>query len=230
MKNSTITLLLFLLFSTGFSQNLRIDFTRNNSSSLKKEKLNVAKLMSDVIPNYPSLWIIKCVSAEILATCEGKATIAISTSDTLSTEQKNILNTVDLGTTIVINIKYKYKNAVTDTIELDRMNFLATVIPETEAEYPGGSQQMTHYFKETVINKISEKTSKQFPQVIVRFTINEEGEIVDAKISKTSSDLKIDKLFLDAINKMPKWKPAENSKGIKVKQEFEFSVGASSGC
>jgi len=29
---------------------------------------------------------------------------------------------------------------------------------------------------------------------------------------------------------MPRWKPAENSKGIKVKQEFEFIVGNGDGC
>jgi len=50
------------------------------------------------------------------------------------------------------------------------------------------------------------------------------------QLSKTSGDQKTDKLLLKAINKMPKWKPAENSDGIKVKQEFEFSVGNCGGC
>ena len=30
---------------------------------------------------------------------------------------------------------------------------------------------------------------------------------------------------METINKMPKWKPAENANGLKMKQEFEFSVG-----
>jgi TonB family protein len=84
---------------------------------------------------------------------------------------------------------------------------------------------MTKYLKENAINKISETTSKELKQGIVRFTVNEEGTITDAKIFKTSGDLNTDKLLLEVINKMPKWRAAEDSNGIKVKQEFEFSVG-----
>ena len=64
-----------------------------------------------------------------------------------------------------------------------------------------------------------------FQQCVVIFAINEAGEIVNAKISRSSGDSKTDKLLLETIYKMPKWKPAKNSKGIKVKQIFEFSVG-----
>jgi TonB family protein len=67
--------------------------------------------------------------------------------------------------------------------------------------------------------------SKEFQQGKVLFTVSEAGEIVNTKISKTSGDAKTDKLMIEAINKMPKWKPAENAKGIKVAQEFEFGVG-----
>ena len=109
------------------------------------------------------------------------------------------------------------------------MNYSATVIPETEAEYPGGNQQMTQYLKENAIDKIPEISSKQIQQTLVEFTVNEKGETANAKIIKTSGDSETDKLLIEAINKMPKWSPAKDSKGRKVKQEFEFSVG-SSGC
>jgi TonB family protein len=59
----------------------------------------------------------------------------------------------------------------------------------------------------------------------VEFTVNEDCEIANAQISKTSGDQETDELLLNVINQMPKWKPAENAKGRKVKQEFEFSVG-----
>jgi hypothetical protein len=44
-----------------------------------------------------------------------------------------------------------------------------------------------------------------------------------------SGYLKMDKLFVDAIHKMPNWKPAETKAGIKVKQEFLFNFG-NTGC
>ena len=80
------------------------------------------------------------------------------------------------------------------------------------------------------MNKISETyPSKQIPWAMAKFTVNEEGEIVDAKISTPSKDPKIDQLLLDALSKMPKWIPAEDSKGLKVKQEFTFRT-INNGC
>jgi len=62
----------------------------------------------------------------------------------------------------------------------------------------------------------------------VKFTVNEEGKIVDALIFRSSEDPKADQLLLDAINKMPEWKPARNSTGMKIKQEF--TIPMSNGC
>jgi TonB family protein len=226
---------------TGFSQNLRFEVHGRYSRPVKKENLNEAKLISDVIPGYPTSWITDYVSVEILATCDGKSMKALSPNEALTVEQKAILKKVDLGSDIFINVKYRSKNAVTDSIENNEIGLdlfqggvyvkitVVQEIPEIEAEYAGGHQQMTNYLKENAINKISQTTPKHFQQGVVLFTVNEEGEIVNAKISKTSGDSKTDKLLVEAINKMPKWKPAENSKGIKVKQEFEFNV-STGGC
>lgn len=225
MKKRILTSLLFLLFISGFSQNLSYDVHGKYSHPIKKEILNKAESMSDIIPYYPEHWIMGYVSVEISATSDGKTMMAASANDRLSTEQKNILDKVDLGTDIVINITYKFKNPVTGNIDIGSSNYSATVIPEIEAEYPGGQQQMTQYLEENAINKISDTTSRHIQEAIVRFTVDEEGEIADAQIFKTSGDPKTDKLLLKVINKMPKWSPAEDLKGIKVKQEFEFSVG-----
>jgi TonB family protein len=229
MEKRIITPLLFLLFISGFSQNLSYEVHGKYTHPVKKEILTNAESMSDIIPYYPVHWIMGYVSAEISTTSYGKTMMATGTNDRLSTEQKDILKTVDLGTDIIINITYKYKNPVTGNIDIGSSNYSATVIPEIQAEYPGGQQQMTQYLKENAINKIPDTTSRQIETAIVRFTVNEEGEIADAQIFKTSGDPKTDKLLLKVINKMPKWSPAEDSKGIKVKQEFEFSVG-SVGC
>jgi TonB family protein len=229
MKKILITPLLLLLFIAGFSQNLDYGVHGKYLHPIKKETLEKAKFMADLIPYYPVWWIAGYESVEILATCDGKAMMASGANDTLSTEQRNILSKAELGTDIILNIKFKSKNAVTDNIETGTMNYSATVIPETEAEYPGGNQQMTQYLKENAIDKIPEISSKQIQQTLVEFTVNEKGETANAKIIKTSGDSETDKLLIEAINKMPKWSPAKDSKGRKVKQEFEFSVG-SSGC
>ncbi|MEO5572304.1 MAG: TonB family protein [Bacteroidia bacterium] len=216
----------------GSSQELSFAVRGRFSRPVKKENLNDAKLISDVIPGYPSNWITRYVSTEILVTSGGKSVKTIGSNAVLTSEQKKILTVADAGTNIVVDVIYKYKNTVTDDMEIQKMHTVVTVIPENEvvvpeneAEYIGGFRHLTKYLKENCINKISETIPKLFQQGIVSFAINEKGEIANVKISVTSGDPKMDKLLLDAISKMPKWKPAQNSKGVKGKQEFEFSVG-----
>jgi len=136
-----------------------------------------------------------------------------------------ILKTVDIGTDITVNIKYKSINSATDKIETREMNFVVTMVPEFEAQYPGGNNQLKKYLKENAVKRISDKDAGIMEYGKVRFAINEKGEAVDARIAKSSGISEIDKLLLDVINRMPKWKPAQDSKGVKYKQQFELGVG-----
>lgn len=111
------------------------------------------------------------------------------------------------------------------------IHYDVTVVPEVEAEYMTGTKELTEYLKKNAIDKISEATAKLLQPTIVSFTVNEDGKITDATVSKSSGDAATDKLLLKTINKMPNWKPAETTDGTKVKQTFEFSVnGNSKGC
>jgi hypothetical protein len=177
--------------------------------------------------------IMDYVSIEISAVCQGKAFTSQSTGSALTMKQKDILNAADLGTDLGITIKFKYKNWANDNLdgrsELKKAEYIVTVVPETEAGYPGGYKQITEYLKKNVIDKISEAgASEKIRRAILKFRVNEEGQIMEAKISRTSTDPKIDKLILDAAHKMPKWNPAKDSKGIKVKEEFSIVFGG--GC
>ena len=150
-------------------------------------------------------------------------------TEELNMQQKNLLNSVDLFSHIVINVKYRDENAATAKMDIREMHVSLTVIPESEAEFVGGTEKMKKYLKESAINKIDELTEKYMLNAIITFTVNEDGTIANAKISKSTGDPKTDDMLLAAINKMPKWKPAMNSNGAKVKQEFEFRVG-NEGC
>jgi TonB family protein len=230
MKSSLVTACLILLSGSLFSQQLKYDVRGLYARSVKKEKLQSAQSMADISAGYPSAWITDYVSAEILATTDGKTQKASSANDKLSEEQKNILQSVEPGTDIVINVTYKYKNPVTDNADIQKMHFALTVVPETEAEYMGGRQQLLQYVKEMAISKIPESDSKQMQPAVVRFTVNETGEIINARVVKPSGNNQIDKLLLHTITNMPKWKPAQQANGVNVKQEFELSVGNNEGC
>jgi TonB family protein len=210
-------------------RDLRYEIRGTYERPVTQEKLGNARLISDVIHQYAVNWITDYVSMEISAIHSGKLMKAKSPNDVLSAEQKNILNTADIGTYIFVDVNYKYENAATHNMDNHTMHTWVRVAPEIEAEYTGGLSAMKEYLKENGIDKISEKGFGIFQQALISFTVDPNGNIAGAEISQTSGDAETDKVLLEAIGKMPKWKPAENSKGIKVKQEFEFSVG-NGGC
>ena len=225
MKYTITSLLLLLFVGISVSQDLNYRVRGKYESPVTKETLIGAKSISDFRPGYPSTWIHDYVSTEITVKGNGKFLKANGMNEKLTAEQQLYLSMADVGNVIVVDVRYNYENSITGNNDPRHMHFEMTVIPEVEAEYPGGSQQLTMYLEKNAIDKISARFPKEMTQVIIRFTITETGEIANAQVSSSSKDPLIDKLLLNAINKMPAWKPAENSKGIKISQEFEFSVG-----
>ena len=254
MKKGLSTLLMLLILISGYSQNatykylaayyhpekndsVKNDIKRNfyynvhgaYEKIVKKETLNSAKRLEDISDGYPKNWVNNYVSAEIRTKQNGKTKSAKSSNEILTAEQKNILRTTDIGADIEIYVKYKTLNSATGDPSVRDMRFTLTVIPDIEAQYPTGFNGMQKYLWDNAINKFEEVSSKTIGQGKVRFTVNEEGETIDAQIKTSSGDYKIDRLIIDAIDKMPKWKPAQNSNGTKVRQDFEFSMGVD-GC
>lgn len=231
MKTTIISLLFILIWVTGNSQNLNYNVHARYDHPITKEKLEMAKTMADLIPYYPSSWIKGYNSVELTVTGNGKTISATGTNENLTAEQAQMLASLDLGSEIVINISYQSENFLTHETENGQMHYSATVVPEVEARFPNGYEQLTEYIKLHGIDQISADYSKDIQQAIIRFTINEDGDIEDAHISKTSGNMDIDRLLLETVNNMPAWNPASDANGNKVKQEFELTVsGGNEGC
>jgi hypothetical protein len=231
MSLRLITPLLLLLCSSVFSQDLSYEVRKTYTRSIHQEKARTAASMADLMSGYPSSWITEYISVEVSGTCEGNMMRAAGVNDTLNAAQMRILKTTDLGTDLIVNIAYSKLNAVTGEKETRNLNYQATVIPDSEAEYTGGSQEMNQYLRENAILKIGESASKQLKQAVVRFTITEKGEIANAQMAMPSGDPVIDGILLEAIIHMPQWKPAVTANGLYVEQVFEFFVGtAINGC
>ena len=224
MKTSILISLLLLVGLSGFSQNLNYEVHGKYTRPIHKEKLSNAVTLGDVMPYYPAAWIDSYNSVEVSTVSNGTPMSAPGDNEILNEFQKDILRTADLGSDVVINIIYKTENSATRELMSRIIHYDVTVVPEFEAEYLTGTQEMTEYLKKNAIDKIPETISKQLTSAIVSFTVNEDGKIADAMVSRSSGDAATDKLLLKAINKMPKWKPAETADGTKVKQAFEFSV------
>jgi TonB family protein len=258
MNRIKFTLLLFLVCSEGISQSIKYEYPGKLTPSIKKETLNFANAVTDITPElhrYMNLSyndrlfldqqlrsingfydfakeqynkLIDFEFVEISANCQGITRTLKSTGHTLTAGQKNLLNNANIGSEIYIILRFKYKN-LQHSGQIINGYYTVTVVPETEAVYQGGFEKMSEYLNETIFKKISGKNDfNKILQTIVKFSIDEAGQIHDVKISRSSSDSRIDRIVLDAINNMPRWTPARNATGIKVKEEF--SIPFSKGC
>ena len=208
--------------------------------SITKEKLNEAHTLTDLHDEannlnhyYNSSWIREYISVEILTSYKGGIRKVVSKNDTLSQEQKDIMNIADVSTDISVKVQYIPENTLTHN-DIKELDFTFTVLPESEAKYPGGQQQLKQYLKENAIDKIPGGSFKNYDLTSIKFTINEEGQIIDAHVFESVfqpyKDEKIDGLLLEAIRNMPCWEPAEYANGVKVKQELVLTVGNMESC
>ena len=98
-------------------------------------------------------------------------------------------------------------------------------IPAVEAQFPGGQKALLKYLGTNVTDKLGRQNYETpVEKVFVRFYVDIDGKTSDAKIVKTSGHPSIDELLIEAINAMPKWTPAENSKGDKIGQTITLPV------
>lgn len=229
MNKTIFAVLPILMLTAGFSQELKYSVRTTQTKQVKQENLVSANSLSDVYPGYPASWISDYISTEIKTTHKGKSVVASGTNEQLSSGQKKILQSLDPGAAISITVKYLNLNPVTNLQQENKLQFEVGLQLHSQAEFTGGSEGLNRYLSEIPINRIPVSETKSFKGALIRFMVNEEGRITQAKVTQSSGNPDTDALLLKAINKMPRWKPAMDAKGKKVAQQFEFSVGAD-GC
>lgn len=172
------------------------------------------------INSYPESDLQKILSIESfdiqnIATNE----IFSSKSELITSDQKKLLNSINLGLSVKITVHFKYLGE-TDNKKIINGDYYVSIIPTVEANFPGGHDKMAEFFNNNVINLMTNPRDKEIIwRSEVKFKIDENGNIKEVKLINTTSDLELDKLVIAATNKMPKWVPAKNSNGKNVEQE-----------
>lgn len=197
--------------------------------SIFHEKLKFVESLADLNGHYTPSWVREFISVEISTIHDGVARKSKSKNDLLTQEQKNNINSSDLGSDILVKVNYIPENTLTHN-DPKELNFTVNVIPENEAEFPGGKVQLSQYIKESVVDRIRDDVFKQYQLAAVKFTINNGGQIENVYISYSSEDQLVDELLLESICNMPIWKPAKYSNGLYVDQEFALIVGDMESC
>lgn len=218
----------FMAFSQDASSDLDYRLTGLYVHPLPQEKLNNVSTLVDLIPDYPMHWIDAYASVEISVTTEGKTAKATGKDEHLTGEQKVLLAGAVLGSDIDIRVDYRSPNVVTRTPVDNRLEIQFTVVPETEAKFAGGQEQLHEFLTENGLYKL--RVPPGFAEVAVHFTVDESGRVTHARVTQSSGSEKTDRILLDAVARMPRWKPAQTAQGNKVKQNFEFRVTRRGGC
>lgn len=247
IQSSLLTLLIaFCAFANvGWTQEISKDLSYQVSKvypylSIKKETLHQAESLNDIRnqPNernllYDPSWVRKHLSVEISTTHNDKITTTIGQDDVLTQDQKVHLKTADVGADITVLVKYIPENNLADN-DPKELTFTFTVDPDQDAHYIGGTAAMNSYLKQQAIDKIPFGSFEGYDLSAVKFTINEDGEVINAHlfedVYRAHRDEEIDDLLLDAIKNMSCWVPAQYADGTKVSQEFVLTVGNMENC
>ena len=197
---------------------------RGFHKQITRQKLTQANAISDIIENYPNKWIKDYNSVVISGIGLNEKSEATSANHILTDEQKEVLST---SSEIHIAVHYQKKN-YNDETQNRQMNTSFIVIPETQAQYKGGYENMISYLKNNSLTEINAK-NLMAPQPIIYFTVNKNGTIENPEISETSGDSDIDNMLLKMLKNMPQWVPAKNAAGENVEQRFALDIGMN-GC
>ena len=196
--------------------------------SVTEEKINEAQTLADFNHLYRPSWVKEYTLVEISVFHKGKEIKAESKNDTITQEQKNIMKKADAGTDVAVKVRYMPENTLSHN-EIQNQDFSFKIAPAKKAEYAGGQEKLEEYLKNAV-DKFPKGTFKKNALSAVKFTINEEGEIIDALLLEPSEDEKVDELLLETICNMPSWKPAKYSNGIAIRQESVLTIGDHRSC
>lgn len=190
-----------------------------------QSKLRSASALKDFIKDYPSNWIEDYVSVELTAVENGNSTAVKGVNANLNAEQKKLLSAMRLNAKLEVNIKYHRKNSVTGLTDLHTSHLVMTVIPETEAKFPGGETYLNNYINKNIVDRIDGDLMEVIRNCKVLFMVDEKGNVADAKMTSSTGDNKTDQLIMEALYEMPVWSPALDENKTKVRQQFEFSIG-----
>ena len=197
--------------------------------SIQENKLAGINTLQDLDKRYPSSWFKEYFSVEISAFKNGTKTKASGNSEVLTQEQKELIQSADRNRDIAVNITYLPNNSLKNNTA-KQYDFEVAVMPVKNASYAEGAEQLTQYLRNNCIVNIEAGSFTGFDLTAIKFTITEQGHIRDIKVAMPSKDAKIDEMLVAAISKMPTWKTAEFSNGLKVKQDFVLTIGNMENC
>ena len=234
MKKNQILLIVLLSIGCAFNSFAQNDLKFEINKvlpfiSIQENKLDKINTLTDLDKRYPTSWVREYISVEISAYKNGTQTKASGISDVLNQEQKELIRLADRSSDIAVSVMYLPENSLKNNT-VKQYDFKVTIMPDKNAIYSEGAEQLIQYLQKNSIVNIEAGSFTGYDLTAIKFTITEQGHITDIQVAMPSKDTKIDEMLVTAISKMPSWKPAEFSNGLKVKQNFVLTIGNMENC
>lgn len=156
-------------------------------------------------------------------------TKASGISDVLSAAQKELIQMADRSSDIAVSVMYLPENSLIDNTA-KQYDFKVTVMPDKNAVYGEGAEQLIQYLKRNCLSNIEAGSFSGYDLTAIEFAITEQGQVADIQVKLPSKDSKIDEMLVTALSKMPGWTPAAFSNGLKIKQNFVLTIGNMENC
>jgi protein TonB len=128
------------------------------------------------------------------------------------------------------HLPYGKKEGVTEFFD-ENGKKIKNMIISKEAEFKGGEDAWQAYLKKSIDKDLAGRKDKSgvVPGVEIEFTIDEEGQVANPKITRSSGFKNVDKDALRVISDSPKWNPAisynQPVKALKV-QTVSYDIPA----
>ena len=109
---------------------------------VKKRTLANAVILPDLVADYPVNWIDHYLSTEISLSSGTKIQQAAGTDMVLNPSQKALLRQADFTDEVRVEVSYTCRNAVSNRQVENKLAITFTVVPDTEAKFPGGEARL----------------------------------------------------------------------------------------
>ncbi|WP_422089470.1 energy transducer TonB [Tenacibaculum ovolyticum] len=193
--------------------------------TITKSKLSKAKTLEDIVEHFPSNWIGEYILVETYRITKNSEIKILGKDVTLNKKQRSLFKDTNVGDDVLVRVVYKSKNSLTNSTNTNETNILLTVVPEVSASFISDKNTLKEYLTKNSSKEIVEWQFKPMQNATAYFIVNEEGKVAEVNITKSTGVTSVDASIMELLYGMPRWSPAKNTEGKKIKQQFELVIG-----
>ena len=199
---------------------LQID---NRWETITKEQLLQAKSIPDLFES-PDYGVRKDFSNSRIYLMEHDRPVypgVYVLNEVFNDEQHRFLESLEYSTNILFTGINQQLNPETGEFQADSMIRYVTIVPELQAEYERGNDELVRELRRTIETEMWSFGNAEKQPGKYRFVVTENGTIGTIVLESTSGSSWIDEKMISLIQSIRgSWIPAEDAEGNKVSQEF----------